>query len=135
MRPYRIKARGWIKPGALSSFGQLMLYPAGVPTHALAGDEGGDVRLLLCRFDRAWLDEVLDDERDWSSTGQTLHDFMEDVRVARAKSLLTDTNLPLKVISYRLGFCHPSAFSFAFRKATGEAAREYRQRRGNGSAP
>ena len=65
-----------------------------------------------------------------ATTGQTLHEFIEDVRVARAQTLLAESNLPLKVISYRLGFCHPSAFSFAFKKATGEAPREYRQRCG-----
>lgn len=63
-----------------------------------------------------------------STTGRTLHDFIEEVRVKRAKELLLDTNLPLKVISYKLGFCHPSAFSFAFKKLTGEPPRAFRLR-------
>ena len=63
-----------------------------------------------------------------STTGRTLHDFIEEVRVKRAKALLLDTSLPLKVISHRLGFCHPSAFSFAFKKLTGEPPRAFRLR-------
>ena len=63
-----------------------------------------------------------------STTGQTLHDFIEEVRINRAKSLLLDTNLSLKVISYKLGFCHPSAFSSAFKRITGEAPRDFRNR-------
>ena len=63
-----------------------------------------------------------------STTGHTLHNFIEELRVSRAKALLLDTNLPLKVISHKLGFCHPSAFSFAFKKTAGESPRAFRQR-------
>jgi AraC family transcriptional regulator len=62
------------------------------------------------------------------STGQTLHRFIEEIRISRAKSLLAERNISLKEISYRLGFSHPSAFSFAFKRATGETPNESRAR-------
>lgn len=239
MRPYRIKAKAWIKSGQEVSFGQMMLHPPGVATHAQAANEEEDVRALVCHFDREWMQEVtgtdfdrddgpltpsldlrnadLDysmrrlmremvepgfasevlaeslgasmavdiarhfgmqrraDEvtseakgglsagrlrqiRDYilsfqegsptlagvaaqcgvsvahlrrmykSTTGHTLHNYIEELRVSRAKALLLDSNLPLKVISHKLGFCHPSAFSFAFKKTAGESPRAFRHR-------
>lgn len=239
MRPYRIKTRGWVVPGQEVDFGQLMLLPAGVETHAYSADEHEDVRALVCRFDREWMQEITGENFDWSdralapsldlrnadldhamrrlmremvepgfasevlaealgtsmavdiarhfgmqrragdaarevkgglspgrlrqirdyilsfqegsptlagvaaqcgvsvahlrrmyksSTGRTLHNFIEELRASRAKALLLDTNLPLKVISHKLGFCHPSAFSFAFKKTAGESPRAFRHR-------
>ncbi len=69
-----------------------------------------------------------------STTGHTLHTCIEELRVTRAKALLLDTNLPLKVISHKLGFCHPSAFSFAFKKTAGESPRAFRHRCATGTA-
>lgn len=62
------------------------------------------------------------------ATGQTLHDYIEEVRITRAQTLLAQTPALLKEVSYTLGYCHPSAFSFAFKRATGEAPRAYRER-------
>lgn len=244
MRPYRIKARGWIKPGEEVSFGQLMLHPADIATHAFGAGEREDARTLECHFDRHWVEKIVGADLDWNNrellpcldlrnadldhavrrlmremlepgfaseilaeslgasmavdivryygltgadsdidsdfkgglspgrlrqvrefiesfkigsptlanvaeqcgvsvahlrrmykatTGQTLHDFIEELRVARAKAMLLDTNLPLKVISYKLGFCHPSAFSFAFKKTAGESPRAFRHRCATGT--
>ena len=66
-----------------------------------------------------------------ASTGQTIHSYVEDIRLNKAKLLLTTTKLPLKVISHRLGFAHPSAFSSAFHKLAGISPRAFRQ---NGNA-
>lgn len=63
-----------------------------------------------------------------NATQRTLFDFIQDVRIARAQALLTEKKIPLKIISHKLGFCTPSAFSVAFRKATGVTPREYRAR-------
>lgn len=239
MRPYRVKVKAWAQSGQELSFGQLMLHPPDVATHAQAADEHEDVRALVCLFDRKWVQEVTGTDFDRhdepliasydlrnadldhsmrrlmremiepgfatellaeslgeamavdiarqfgmqrranepapdvkgglspgrlrqihdyvlsfkegsptlasvaaqcgvsvahlrrmykSTTGQTLHSFIEDLRVSRAKALLLDTNLPLKVISHKLGFCHPSAFSFAFKKTAGESPRAFRHR-------
>ena len=245
VRPYRIKAKARVDSGQEVSFGQLMLHPAGVATHAHAADEQEDVRALVCLFDRDWIQEVTGADftrnggalapsldlrngdldfamrrlmremvepgyaspylpasrgASWaghcaphfgmqrpadhaaeaskgglsprrlrqihdyimsfqegsptlagvaaqcgvsvahlrrmykSTTGHTLHTSIEELRVTRAKALLLDTNLPLKVISHRLGFCHPSAFSFAFKKTAGESPRAFRHRCASGSA-
>ena len=61
------------------------------------------------------------------TTKQTLHDYVRDAWVAKAKSLLCDTELPLKEISSQIGFTDPSSFSMAFRRATGAAPRTFRQ--------
>ena len=62
------------------------------------------------------------------TTGQTVHQYVENVRLSKAKSFLADTDLPLKEISYRLGFADSSTFSSTFRKALGEAPSVYRYR-------
>jgi AraC family transcriptional regulator len=61
------------------------------------------------------------------TTKQTLHDYVRDAWVAKAKSLLCDTELPLKEITSQIGFTDPSSFSMAFRRATGAAPRTFRQ--------
>jgi AraC family transcriptional regulator len=62
------------------------------------------------------------------TTGRSVYEFIEDVRLRRAILLLSDTNLPLKDISFRLGFAHPCSFSTAFRKLQGETPLSYRRR-------
>lgn len=47
--------------------------------------------------------------------------------MAKAKSLLCDTEIPLKEITAQIGFTDPSSFSMAFRRATGAAPRTFRQ--------
>ena len=61
------------------------------------------------------------------TTKQTLHEYVRDAWVTKAKSLLCDTELPLKEITSRIGFTDPSSFSMAFRRATGAAPRTFRQ--------
>ncbi len=239
IRPYRIKTKAYLQTGKEAVFGQLMLHPAGVPTHAYAANEHEDVRALICLFDREWIEEVTGADFDHNdrpltpsldlrhadlehamrrltremvepgfastlmaeslgasmavdivrhfgmrrgpaeiacatkgglssgrfrqirdyimsfqngtptlagvaaqcgvsvahlrrmykeATGHTLHQFIEELRVSRAKEMLLDSNLPLKVISYKLGFHHPSAFSFSFKKSVGESPRAFRNR-------
>lgn len=59
-------------------------------------------------------------------TGRNLFDYMDEVRISRAKVLLQEGTIPLKVIAHRLGFSTPSAFSYAFRHKAGLTPREYR---------
>jgi AraC family transcriptional regulator len=61
-------------------------------------------------------------------TGRGLGDLVTEVRRSRAEELLASDNMSLKEIAYRLGFAHPSAFSTAFRRATGESPSDYRAR-------
>lgn len=63
-----------------------------------------------------------------STTGKTVYDYIEEVRMVRAQTLLRDSSMQLKAIAYQLGYAHPSAFSSAFKKTTGEAPGDYRAR-------
>lgn len=61
------------------------------------------------------------------SRGRSIGDYVEHCRLENAKRLLA-TDESVKSIAYSLGFASPSSFSFAFRRATGETPREFRQR-------
>ena len=63
-----------------------------------------------------------------STTGKTLHKFVEHVRIEKAQALLRGSDLPLKVIAAQSGFSTPSRLSEAFRRQTGEQPHAYRQR-------
>jgi YesN/AraC family two-component response regulator len=60
-------------------------------------------------------------------TGMTLSDFIKAERVAFAKQLLKQTNLPISMISGNVGFDSLSYFSAVFRAVVGCTPREYRQ--------
>lgn len=60
------------------------------------------------------------------TTGMSLGSYVETVRIIRAKALLGEGRLPLKQIAYQLGFANPSAFSAAFRRATGITPKAFR---------
>ncbi len=55
-------------------------------------------------------------------------DYLNDLRIAAAKSLLDDPTLTLKVVASRCGYDTPSYFAKIFKKRTGMTPTEYRQR-------
>lgn len=59
--------------------------------------------------------------------GRSFRDFMMGMKIERARALLRDNSLPLKEISFRVGFSHIGAFCFAFKRATGETPSEFRK--------
>jgi len=61
-----------------------------------------------------------------NTTGQTVHQYVENVRLKKAMALLAETDLPLKEVSHRLGFADASTFSSAFKKSTGKTPSGYR---------
>ena len=63
-----------------------------------------------------------------ASTGQTLHEHIEEVRLDRAKTLLSNGQTTLKEIASLLGFSGPSSFSVAFRRACGLPPASFRRR-------
>jgi AraC family transcriptional regulator len=65
-----------------------------------------------------------------AATRQTVHAYVQDVRLERAKALLLEGEMPMKRVSELLGFSRLSGFSIAFRKATGETPSSFRQRLG-----
>jgi AraC family transcriptional regulator len=64
------------------------------------------------------------------ATGVSIGDFIARCRVDLAKELLESDNLRIKEVSWRCGFRSSSAFSAAFRAATGMTPRDYRLRPG-----
>lgn len=60
-------------------------------------------------------------------TGKTLSEFIKAERIAFAKRLLKQTNLPISMISDNVGFDSLSYFSSVFRSVVGCTPREYRQ--------
>jgi AraC family transcriptional regulator len=62
-----------------------------------------------------------------AATGLTVHQYVTEVRLQRARALLETTRLPLKAIAAELGFSSPSHFSAAFAKSLGVAPSAYRE--------
>jgi AraC family transcriptional regulator len=62
------------------------------------------------------------------TTGQTIHAYVESIRIEQAKALLSENKLPLKRIATESGFSTSSYFSAAFRRVTGETPKEFRKR-------
>jgi AraC family transcriptional regulator len=62
-----------------------------------------------------------------SSRGCSIGDYIANSRIEIARRLLA-TDESVKAIAYSMGFGSPSGFSYAFRVATGETPREFRQR-------
>jgi AraC family transcriptional regulator len=63
------------------------------------------------------------------STGRTVMDYVADLRLQRAGTLLAETDLPIAEIGRLLGFAQASGFSHAFRRMTGETPAFHRRRR------
>jgi AraC family transcriptional regulator len=61
------------------------------------------------------------------STGTAPHKYLTQQRIARAKSLLSNTNLPLAQIALELGFSSQGHFTTVFRQLTGITPKSYRE--------
>ncbi len=61
------------------------------------------------------------------STGLPPHQYLLDRRIEQAKMLLSNTELPLIEISYRLGFSSQSHFTSTFRRRTAVTPKAYRE--------
>lgn len=62
-----------------------------------------------------------------NSRGCSIGEYVARSRAEHARRLLA-TDQTVKAIAYSLGFSTPSAFAYAFRRATGETPRQFRQR-------
>lgn len=63
-----------------------------------------------------------------ATTGQTVRQWVDAQRIEKARRLLTETRIPLKVIAFDLGFANQSVFSTAFKRLSGVSPREYRNK-------
>lgn len=59
-------------------------------------------------------------------TGTSPYDYLLSVRLARAKELLKNTNLPISDIAYQTGFASDSNFIYFFRKNEGISPLKFR---------
>ncbi|HET9645582.1 MAG TPA: helix-turn-helix domain-containing protein [Burkholderiaceae bacterium] len=69
------------------------------------------------------------------ATGESPHRYLLLQRVARAKALLRDSDLPLAEIARRVGFRTQGHFTGVFHRYAGLTPRVYRVRSRNGSMP
>jgi YesN/AraC family two-component response regulator len=61
-------------------------------------------------------------------TGMLLHDYLQELRVSRAKLLLADNYLTVTDVAYAVGFKGLSYFDKTFRKRVGRSPTHYRRR-------
>jgi LacI family transcriptional regulator len=68
-------------------------------------------------------------ERRFSTLlGRTPHEHILQVKLDRAKMMLTSTDLPIALISERTGFEHNEYFCVVFKRVCGETPRQFRDR-------
>jgi AraC family transcriptional regulator, transcriptional activator of pobA len=63
-------------------------------------------------------------------TGRTVQEWIIERRMAEARSLLSDTALPVAEIARRVGISDPGYFSLQFRRTHGRSPRDWRGRSG-----
>lgn len=61
-------------------------------------------------------------------TGRTVQDWIIERRMAEARNLLSNTNLPISEIARRVGILDPAYFSRMFRRIHGTPPRRWRSR-------
>ncbi|HLS97338.1 MAG: helix-turn-helix transcriptional regulator [Porticoccaceae bacterium] len=60
------------------------------------------------------------------TTGRTLGQYINEIRINRAKLLLSQPDCLVKEVAFRCGFTNQSSFSQVFRKATGKTPKKFR---------
>jgi AraC family transcriptional regulator len=63
------------------------------------------------------------------ATGLAPHRYVMQSRMERAKTLLTDTDLPVNEIAHLVGYASHGHFSTIFAQFTGQLPAQYRKRR------
>jgi len=108
-------SRGGLSPRQLRMIEEHVREWSGAPLHA--ADLAQLIGVSRGHFMRAFK----------QSTGLTVHRYVEEVRLDRAREMLAESDLHLKQIAGILGFATPSSFSLAFRKATAMTPGQYRR--------
>ncbi len=62
-----------------------------------------------------------------AQTGSTLRNYLEQVRIQRAKQYLLDVSMPVVDVAARVGFSEQAYFSNVFRKCVGVSPSEFRK--------
>jgi AraC-like DNA-binding protein len=63
---------------------------------------------------------------------QSIHDYLLQLRIAKAKHLLTTTLIPVIDITYHVGYSNVAHFSSMFKKETGIPPSEWRKKHRKG---
>ncbi len=58
--------------------------------------------------------------------GYSIHDFLINVRLKKAKSMLLETDKPIADIAFEVGFSTAAYFSTAFKSKTGQSPKEFK---------
>jgi two-component system response regulator YesN len=59
--------------------------------------------------------------------GETITEYINRVRIDKAKKMLQQVNFKIYDIAQELGYQNPSYFAFQFKKSTGYTPAEYRR--------
>jgi AraC family transcriptional regulator len=62
-----------------------------------------------------------------AATGQTPHNWLTALRMARARQLLADRSFPVTEVALAVGYQTPSAFTAAFRRLANVTPSEFRK--------
>ena len=74
----------------------------------------------FCGIDRSYLSKIFR-----YATGYTVQEYLIQYRIKKAKQFLRETALPVKHVSYSVGYNDPFTFSKVFKKVTGKTPTEY----------
>ncbi|MBP1992095.1 helix-turn-helix domain-containing protein [Paenibacillus eucommiae] len=61
-----------------------------------------------------------------NKTGQTFSDYLEDIRIRKAKSILEETDDKIHEVAVQVGYHNANSFTRMFRRITGSTPNEYR---------
>ena len=64
------------------------------------------------------------------ATGLSVMEYLQRLRLARARELLTTTDASIRQVSTQVGYVDPLYFSRVFRRANGVSASEFRSTNG-----
>lgn len=62
-------------------------------------------------------------------TGKNLSDYVTDIKIDKAKELLTETELPVKEIAVQIGYYNVNSFQRRFKQMTGCTPGDYRRKK------
>ena len=62
-------------------------------------------------------------------TGMGANDYINKLRIEKAITFISSTDMPFSEIAEKTGFTTPSYFSTAFKQYTGETPSQYKERR------
>ncbi|RBP81970.1 AraC family transcriptional regulator with amidase-like domain [Rhodobacter sp. 140A] len=92
--------------------------------HAFAALRLGDLHGIAAMTERTFL------RRFTAATGHRPNDYLQQVRIAKAREDLERTITPVDQIAWQVGYSDPAAFRKIFQKITGSTPVAYRQRFG-----